>query len=324
MKRQWRIVGLGDYLNYPSYFTLGVLEGAVKCGAWFRPVPLFGQSLQSVEEQINFFKPHILLCHMIFNKQPHNREQVFEMLKRIKSKGVKIFYHAGDARNIPRYEGDISSFVDGVLLNSGLTEHFSNIWKVPCYHWPYGCFYQEGILDKAYVPDQYRCEVAFGGALSSDINHVHYGRTVFVNKLIEKGVKVKIFPNAESGNTRFQTAELASGADVVLGVGMAEHIPLYLDVRPFQYIGAGAVYAHTYSEVMKKFFQERIHYIGYDISNPMDFIDQITPVINEEKIRKAGFKFCQKWHSMEARMKFVLDLVSGKADKPKIYLEDVA
>jgi len=307
--KQMRIVGLGDYHDYYSAFTYGILEGAIRCGAWFRPVPLFGQSLSAVESQINFFQPHLILCHMIFNRQPHNRDDVFEMLRRLKSKGIIIAYHAGDARKIPRYEGDISSFVDFCLMNHGMMEQFSNIWRVPCFYWPYACLYQEGVSD---VDKRFKCKIAFTGALSDEPGSVHYDRSVFIRRLMDKGL-VKLFPTPETGNTRFLTAELSSSADSVLGIGMAEDIPQYLDVRPFQYIGAGAIYLHNRSNAMRKMFQPDVHYIEYE---PLDTTSLLFQIERHSKIshnmRQLGFEFAQKYHSTKERMQFVLDLIDGK------------
>lgn len=322
MNKQWRIVGLGDYANYYSYFTGGILHGAAECGAWFRPVSLFGQSLQAVKDQVNFFKPHIILAHMIFNKKPHDRDHVFEMLRGFRKDGIKICYHMGDARKLPRYEGDISEIVDMGLVNNSIFDKFSKIWNVPCYHWPYGCMPQNDILNYNSVPNIYKCVVGFTGSLSTNPNHVHFGRTRFVNTLEDNGIEIRTFPNSETGNTRFQTAEMATGADRILGFGMGEDIDGYLDVRPFQYIGAGAVYTHNISAAMDKFFVSGIHYIAYRDVN--DFINKLRygPRM-VESIRRQGFEFCQKHHSMKARVQFILDLFDGKVDKPKIYLEDV-
>jgi hypothetical protein len=322
MDKQWRIVGLGDYANYYSYFTGGILHGAVAAGAWFRPVSLFGQSLEAVKEQVNFFKPHIILAHMIFNRKPHNQDQVFDMLRGFRKSGIKICYHMGDARFNPRYPGDISDIIDIGLVNNMIGNRFSSIWGIPCYHWPYGCMPQDEILSEA--PKQYQCTFAFTGSLSDQPGH-HQERTQFVRSLKEKGVDVKLFPNAETGNTRFQTAEMAAGAWGVLGVGMGEEIAGYLDVRPFQYIGAGALYFHNHSEAMKSFFEPGTHFVSYEKNNPNDLMSKEFEINPEKRISiiREGFKFCQEYHSMKARVKFVIDLIDGKVDKPLIYLEDL-
>ena len=322
MDRQWRICGLGDYANYYSYFTYGVMEGSILNGAWFRPIPLFGQPLQAVREQILFFKPHAVLAHMIFNKQgQHSMEDVFTLLSDLRRKGIRVIYHAGDAREVPRWPYDISGIVDFALANHGLRKEYSKAWNVPCYHWPYACLQQNGILERKHVSEEYRSLVTFTGSLTASVNHVHAERTRFVEAL-QKRISIKCFPTPETGNTRFQTAEVAAGAEAVLGVGMAEHIPEYIDVRPFQYIGAGAAYFHNHSYVMSKFFLDGFHFIGYEKNNVEDFLYKFHNEEHRAKVRVQGFKFAQRYHSTKARMRMVLDLLEGKTPQP-IYIDQV-
>ena len=165
--KQTRIVGLGDYTGYYSYFTYGVLEGAIRCGAWFRPVSLLSQPLLSVREQIDFFKPHIIFAHCIFNRKPHNREEVFDLLRWCRKKlGTFIFYHMGDARTEPRYPQPINDIVDAVLINNGEGKKWSEKWwKVPCYHWPYPCLYQSDISEEM---KEFEGDVVFTGGISKN------------------------------------------------------------------------------------------------------------------------------------------------------------
>lgn len=319
--RQWRVVALGDWNGYLSHFLLGVQEGAVRCGAWFRGIQLVGQDVSAMEQQLDFVKPHLILAHMIFNKNQIPMEQVHALLQRTKKKhGTTIAYHAGDARVIPRYPHPINHIVDLALVNHLMLKEFGDIWKVPCYHWPYPCLYQKDIgpLDKRYV-----CDLAFTGALA-EAEHIHHGpRSAFLERLARAGLKASIFPNEWSGNTRMQTAELSASAKGVLGVQMGTDLPGYQDVRPFQYIGAGAVYFHDNAEQMRLFFEPYKHYVEYDRGDEHNFKAMWNKYQDSQKIRKEGFKLCQQWHSAEARMQFVFDLLNGKVNKPRIYLEDV-
>lgn len=319
--RQWRVVALGDWNGYLSYFLLGVQEGAIRCGAWFRGIQLVGQDVRAIEDQLSFVKPHLILAHMIFNSRQIPMEQIHNLLRETKKKyGTTIAYHAGDAREIPRYPHPIDDIVDLALVNHMALEKFKSIWRVPCFHWPYPCLHQSDIgpFDKRYA-----CDLAFTGALA-EASHIHHGpRSLFLERLDRVGLRATVFPNEWSGNTRMQTAELAASARGVLGVQMGLSIPGYQDVRPFQYIGAGAVYFHDMADQMRLFFRPGIHYIEYVSGDESDFIRQWGVYNNSTKIRKEGFKFCQQWHSAEARMQFVFDLLNGKTNKPRIYLEDV-
>ena len=136
--KQIRVCGVGDYRHYYSYFLYGIMEGAIRNGCWFRPVSMIGQSLEEIEKQVLWFKPHIVLCHGIFGKE---MERKLKMLKKFRKEGIVVFYHLGDARPTPRYCDNISEYVDFALLNHSMIPEFETIWKVKVFHWPYFCFY---------------------------------------------------------------------------------------------------------------------------------------------------------------------------------------
>jgi len=177
--------------------------------------------------------------------------------------------------------------------------------------------YQKDIAD---FDPRYACKMAFTGELSSSQHHAP--RTKFIQELKNK-IDIKIFPTPETGNTRFQTAELAASADSILGMQMGTNIPLYLDVRPWQYSGAGALYFHDRCKAMDTFFKPDYHYISYERNNANHLMEQYNKyVLNKEegsKIRKQGFEFCQKYHSTQQRVQMIIDYFEGKDLQP-IYL----
>jgi hypothetical protein len=305
MKKQLRIACLGDYDNYLSYFTYGVMEGSIRAGHLFRPVPFFNSSLLEIKKQILWFKPHILLTHMIFGcSNYYSQESVFQMLSELKNQGIFIAYHAGDARLNPRYKGDISRFADLGLLNQDNISYYSSIWKIPVIRWPYMCLYQDRIADPINI---FKCRVAFTGELGAG---VHTERTEFIHRLIKTGIDVKLFPTQQSGNTRFQTAELAASADTVLGMQMERSLRGYLDVRPFQYIGAGAVYLHDKCPQMIDYFIAGEHYLEYDKNDPHSVCAILCSMDRHPEmaraIRENGFKYCQAKHSTKERVEQIV------------------
>jgi hypothetical protein len=310
--KQLRIACLGDYTKYFSYYNYGVMEGAIRNGAWFRPISIFGQSLSEIKSQIEFFKPHILFTHCIFDaKGQHNRDDVFALLRWCRQKaGIFNIYHAGDARPIPRYAHPIDDIIDIGLLNASLVKEYSGYWKIPCYRWPYMCLYQEDIASKDNI---FTTDIAFTGSLSNDSNSVHYDRTIFINKLSEGALLVRVFPNEETGNTRFQTAELASSANMILGKQMVKDLAGYVDVRPFQYIGAGAIYLHDKAPQVYEYFEPKVHYLEYDENNYKSIIDLHKHYVVDrpdegDKIRRQGFEYCQRFHSTKERVKKVIEI----------------
>jgi hypothetical protein len=145
---------------------------------------------------------------------------------------------------------------------------------------------------------------------------VHYDRTQFIDAL-SREIKVTLFPNKELGNSSFQTAELAASANAVLDVQMRADIPLYLNVRPYQYIGAGALFFHDRTEQIRHVFEEGNHFVGYETGDVESFMDGYRYYVNQQphladEIRRKGFEYCQKYHSTEERVKFVIDLLKGR------------
>jgi hypothetical protein len=241
------------------------------------------------------------------------------MLKGFRKKyGTKVIYHMGDARDKPRFNGPINNCVDLALVNRSGNQ-FSKIWKIPTIHWPYMCFYQKEIAD---YDEQYACGMAFTGSL--DGGQHHKPRKDFINGL--KGVGIKLFPTRDTGNTRFLTAELSSSANSVLGMQMGEQIEGYQDVRPFQYIGAGALYFHDHHNNMDLFFDDKIHYVGYNRNDKNDITSKHKHYTENkekaQKIRQQGFDFCQKHHSSKQRVENILRYFDGKELLP-IYKKDI-
>jgi hypothetical protein len=281
--------------------------------------------LKDVEEQINFFKPHILFSHCIFNRKPREwREDVFRILRSARERwNTFVCYHMGDARSEPRYPHDISEFVDAVLINNGEGDLWTDEWwKVPCYHWPYSALYQENIAD---INPEFRTQIVFTGRLTTSEDQHHKDRTDFIGKLKKKMI-VKVYPDAKWGNSRFLTAEVASSADCILGTQMGGDVYLYNDVRPFQYIGAGALYFHDKHPNMSAFFEDGIHYLSY--TSVDDLLDKYEEYVKNDpkkskKIRRLGFNFCQEHHSTKKRVQFVIDIWKGKEIKPNVTLEDI-
>jgi hypothetical protein len=311
--KQYRIVILGKWNSYLSYFLMGSLQGVFLNGSLARSVSLENNTINEVAEQINFFKPHAILAHTIFDNLPH-REQLFNILRKSRREGTKVFYHAGDARPDPRYPKPINDIVDYVLINHWPMMPSYNVWKVPCIHWPYMALNQDKLAEPV---DVYKCDLAFTGSLSD--NQHHAPRARFIQQLKSK-ISVKVFPTPESGNTRFQTPELAASAGSVLGFQMGLDVSGYQDVRIWQYCGAGALYFHDKHPVVERFFRDGVHYVGFERDNIEDFYNKWQHYRNNQdesnNIRQQAFEYVQKYHSSKERMKQVINILEGK----KVYI----
>jgi hypothetical protein len=330
--RQLRIATLGDYYKWFSYYLMITAQGSFLNGHLHCPIPI-RQSPRQIEQQINYFKPSILFCHMIFSENLTNtetgedlrREDLHEIIARAKKKwGTKVIYQEGDAKNDPRYPFPTFGIIDLGLVNSRRYEHFSNVMKVPFVHWPYCALNQENISPG---DNLFRYNAVFSGNVSVRNNtHLHYGRYEFIERLKEK-IDVKIFPDENIGNTRFCTADLAASAGAVIGIQHGYHVDGYVDTRPFQNIGAGALYFHDDCPGINQFFKPYVHYMPYKKMDAEDFINQYNYCYTEHpelvsKIRQDGFEYCQKHHTSKHRVQMALDMLDGK-DPAKIYLKDL-
>lgn len=313
MKRPHRIVCFGNWPQ-PTYFTLGVMEGSILNGAWFRPVPI-QNSLTEIQEFLRFVKPDMILSHMIFGQPYHPYERMYEILKQIKREfGTRLIYHAGDARTEPRKPQPIDDLVDMALCNHNLLTEYENYWKVPCIHWPYGCL-QQGV--PAEKNNAFKRDWIFTGGTGNNKHHSH--RAEIIQKLKHRKVDILVLPEDDKKiiNTMYFTPEIASSAKAILGSQMGTTIPLYQDVRPFQYIGAGALYFHDRHPNMDFFFEPGKHYVPYERGNIDNLLQQWKHYVVDhpregEKIRRHGFQFCQTFHSVKERMKMVIDVFDGK------------
>jgi len=317
-----RIATLGDWDNYFSYFLSGTMEGAIQNGCWFRPINIrIGK--KQIKDNIIEFRPHILFAHMLYSqilKEPEGTRNILRKLRQ--SLNMKVYYHLGDARTEPRYPHNISDHVDGCLINQ--TENldkFSSIWGVPCYYWPYGCFYQERIAEPI---KEFSHDLVFTGRLSNKGVHAH--RTNFVRKL-QKIMPIKLYPDDNYIDTKLLTAEVAASAKAVLGVCAGYNIEGYMDVRPFQYPGAGAFLMQRYYIGMYRVVVDEEHMVIFRHDDVDKFVELYKKWMDKpeeiNRIRNTAFEFFQKHHSYYNRVWDIINITFNNAEKCKIFLEDL-
>jgi len=332
--RQLRIATIGDYTKYFSYFLMGTAQGTFLNGHLHYAINI-RQHPNMIEEQLKYFKPHLVFCHMIFSEHLKDargfldREPLHEMLAKTKRKlGFKVAYGEGDAKKQPRYPYPATELIDLGLINSKLYQNFQSILSVPCIHWPYFAVNQNEINVSN---KKFEYSAIFAGNFSNrSVGHLHYGRERFLTLLRKKIPGLKLFPDEEIGNTKFCSQEIASSADCVVGINQGFDVEGYLDTRAFQYIGAGGLFFMDPSPAMDLFFEPNIHYVPYERHNATDFASKYQYYMEQHRdknkeIRKNGFEYVQKWHSAKRRVQMVIDiLLNGKTinDYP-IYLLDI-
>jgi len=315
-----KIIALGKLYNYKSFFLQGVIEGTTQNGWEAIPLEFIDEPLDRIKEIIISNKSDYIFCHMAFSNEGSKQDSKLQMLREVKEKtGTKIFYHMGDPRVMPRYEGNVSNVFDGALMGSVEWEGFK-IWGIPLYYWPYGCFKQDKMIEREQIYD-----LIFTGTLS--INYLYQDRTRFIRMLGEH-FNLEIFPSDNHPeNTSFDTSKMSALTRGVINVQGRHDIDMYFSVRPFQYCGAGALNFQMYGKGMEKVFEDKKHLLfirGFNVDEVKELYKYYIEDHPKEghKIREQAFKYCQKNHTYQIRMKDLIEVIEGKRDRVRYLLED--
>lgn len=302
MNRPLRSVLIGDVDYYPSEYAFGVNQAMTRWGHWHSTVNI-RWDMGVIEKRVKEVHPDIIWGHMLLWAPGGKTTDLLCLCSDWKAKGTKVVLHDGDARDDTRFPTDISPAVDLALCNHKADR---SAWKIPQLHWPYFAFDQAKIADPN---PEYACDLAFAGRL--DTGPLYMKRTELVLMLQHRlGPRMKVFPNELMPHTLFRTSELAVSAGAILGFGRPERNG-WLDVRVFQYPGAGGILLH---DDVGGFLEAGVHYIPYTAGSVESVIDTCLGVIHDaancaDTIRKQAFHFVQKNHSATARVGQALDHV---------------
>ena len=148
---------------------------------------------------------------------------------------------------------------------------------------------------------EYKCDIAFYG-------NVYGFRKPFIEMLKKEfGNKFKIFSNVYGQDL----ADLITSAKMIF-VPVQPNDEFYWDNRIYQILGHGglAVYPRLFGLQEEGFVSEK-HYIGYKKAHDLRQIISDTLKNNNNKIRKEGQKFVQRFSYIN-RIKELLSKVDGK------------
>lgn len=330
----YRILVLGKFRNYLSWYLHGVMEGIVRNGWQAERVDIQNfcklrpkEHIREMEEQIVRFKPHIMFTHSLFGEGMEYCQGLLELLYNIrKIYGTKVCHQMGDPRMEPRININISPFVDLALFNFGdedILAKYKAIWGIPCYFWPMACWYQKSFTFGNPIYD-----MVFTGNRSPSGRYKK--RTKFLNECTSiDSFKFHWFPDDVLGirNTRFITSEIAAASKVILGLPIGEDFKFYLDTRPFQYGGAGALIFQWALSGYKKLFRDGEYLVFF---NDLD-VEELKYkymhycVRRPEQgfaIRERMFNFMQTYHNYKNRVEDVVMILEGRQERTRIYWED--
>jgi len=224
-----------------------------------------------------------------------------------RKRGARVLLHDGDARDETRFPTDVSPAVDLALCNHTADR---SAWKIPQLRWPYFAFDQARIADPV---EEFRCDLAFAGRL--DDSPLYAERTRLVRALKAKlGDRMKVFPTPEMTHTLFRTPELAASAGAILGYGRPGRNG-WLDVRTFQYPGAGGV---LLSDDVDGYLEPGYHYVAYEsgsVDSVMKALEEALEIGRLDRLvmswglRRRAFDDVQQSHSATARVREALAAV---------------
>ena len=316
-----KIAAVGKWHKYSSYFLHGVVEGAIQNGWSAMGVDYVDGGLELAKSALRSYKPDFIFCHMLFSDDGPKVQDKLKLLRGIKKyTGSKIFYQMGDPRIIPRHpECKVDDLIDAVLIAHQEHEQFSS-YGVPIIYWPYGTLKMDFPKKK-----ENRYEMLFCGSYPSE-SWLYQERTRFISAMV-KTKMLKTLPEEGMSNTTFVTNELASIAGAFLNILGKHDINMFLSLRPFQFIGAGALSIQKYLKGIEKVFVDRKHHIVFDNFDVKEVLNLYKYFVVKhpekgETIRREGWEYCQQNHPYLIRMKDVIDVFSGKRDRVRYLLED--
>jgi hypothetical protein len=296
--RPLRSVLIGDVDYYESEFAFGVNQGMTLLGHCHLTVNI-RWPLHVIERKLRMARPDVIWGHMLLWPPggPPQAAGLLELMASWRKRGAIVLLHDGDARAETRFPQDISAAVDLVLCN-----HLADrsIWRVPRIRWPYFAFVQEEI---AVSGPEFAADLVFAGRLGGGL---YEGRSRLVAALqAALGERLLVYSD-QGASTVYRTPELAASAGAVLGYGRPDSLG-WLDVRVFQYPGAGGVLLH---DDVGGFLEPRVHYVPYAHDSLDSALEALAVALEEgPRIRAAAFAFVQGHHTARHRVEEALRVV---------------
>ena len=266
---------------------------------------------------VSTIKPQIMFTHLSFHPiKPV--DQVLNLYKNIRDKfGTKIIHVLADARHEPRYKGNIEGAFDMAFVSQKQNlKKFEKYWGIPTFFCPYSCMHQTKLAKPA--PD-----LSFDVPIFTGSPNSHHDRSDYISRLM-KIMPLKIFQTQSGQDLRHRTEELSISAKCILGLCTGYDIGHYIDVRPFQYLGAGACMIIRKFKNMDDIIPDDIYYPFDTYNNPQEVKDIFNNIImktDATPMRKKAFKYMQETHSCVIRMRDVISVIMEcMDDMPQSYV----
>lgn len=312
-----KICTLGNTNLGYSWYVLGIRDACKNLNHQLFEIDYRSNTVDKIVSKLHDIKPEVLFTHLTFHNV-HPIDTILQVYRDMrKAYGTKVIHVLADARHEPRYNKVIHGAIDMAFLSQTHNlKKFQKYWNVPTYYWQYYCLTYDKMAEP--VKELMFNDPVYTGSIS------HADRIGYLNAL-QKIMKIKIINTEPGTDLRPRTPELSTSAKCILGFCTGYDINGFLDVRPYQYLGTGACMILRKFKGMDSIIPDTLYYPINSYDNPQETLEQwkIIQKTDTSKMREGAFNFMQKYHSATRRFGDTLDVILGKRDKLRIFLEDI-
>ena len=292
-------------LNY-SWFVLTHREGLRMNGHEVLEIDYKSTPVSEIYTRLVNENPKYVFTHLTFHQHIHPAPVILEVLKRVKDKtGTRFVHVLMDARHEPRYNGDISDVFHMAFVNQTENlEKFQNYWRIPVIFEPYCSLVQKQLANPV-GKYAFRDRLIFPGSPQA-----HPPRREFLRQVM-KSMQLIYLQTQSANDLRHKTPELSISAKAILSACIGYDIMHYNEVRPWQYLGAGACLIHRKFKGEDDLIPDDL-YLEYN--SPQEVKQQFDRACREDTMpmRKKAFEFMQKHHTSKIRMYNVMECLEER------------
>jgi hypothetical protein len=262
-------------------------------------------SLAAIKEKLITISPEFCFTHLSFHAQVNPIPKVLQMYSDVHKKvGTRFIHTCNDARNEDRYMGDLRHAFSAAFVGSiSMLQNCPPAWKIPVYYAPYSSLVYKHMAKPA--PDLMFKEAVFTGSPAS-----HNDRKSFIQRLGQR-IPIRVFQTQSGEDLRHRTKELSVSAKCILGLCTGYDVLGYIDVRPWQYLGAGACMIMRKFPGMETLIPDEIYYKieSYGNDGVKEAVEHYNRILKEDTMEKQvlAFETIQKNHSCMVRLEYVLN-----------------
>lgn len=315
-----KFVILGNTKLGYSWFVLTHRQGIKLNGHELWEIDYKSTPLNNIASVLKSIKADFVFTHLTFHTSVHPTDRVLQMYRDVnRAVGTKFIHTLNDARTVDRYMDNVSDAIHCAFVgNTDCIDSCRDAWKIPVFFSPYSSLTYDSIAKRA--PDLSFKDAVFTGSVGA-----HGDRSSFIKKLQER-MPIKIFQTQSGNDLRKRTPELSISANNILGLCTGYDIDHYIDVRPFQYMGCGAVMTTRVFMNMDDIIPYHLFYPFYGYSD--EDADEVKSIhynfcqSDNMKLREKAFKFIQDHHSCKVRIGDCIDVLTGKRDRVRSFIWD--